>query len=355
LTEGAGRVRALVSFGANPVVSSPDGAKVAEALGALDFMLSFDIYLNETTLHADVILPAPSLLETSHYDAIFSQLSYRNMARYNPPIMARAGDQPEEWQSILRLIAITKGMGAGADLDALDEQLTRLEVTAAAGSMADAVMVATKAYKGPERLLDIELRSGPYGDGFGQKPDGLSLEKLIAAENGIDLGPLEPRMPEILRTPSGKIELAPQAFLDDLCHVDITEMAHDGLMLIGRRDLRSNNSWMHNLPILAKGPNRCTLLIHPEDARAHNITDGAMVELCANAASIVAQACLSDEMMRGVLSLPHGWGHDQEGSDLKRARQNPGVNTNLLIPNGARDPLSGNSVLNGIKVTIRAA
>jgi anaerobic selenocysteine-containing dehydrogenase len=214
-------------------------------------------------------------------------------------------------------------------------------------------MGSTADLSGPDRILDIELRSGPYGDRFGRKPGGLNLEKVTAAREGIDLGLHEARIPEILRTHSGKIEIAPEMFLGDLANVGApTGIDRGELMLIGRRDLRSNNSWMHNLPILAKGPNRCKALVNPVDANGIGLVDGGKAIISASGRSIIVEVEISEDMMPGVVSVPHGWGHDLAGTRLGLAARNPGANVNTLLDEAARDPLSGNAVLNGIAIKV---
>jgi anaerobic selenocysteine-containing dehydrogenase len=216
-------------------------------------------------------------------------------------------------------------------------------------------MAATRQLKGPLRLLDVALRTGPYGDAFGLKPDGLNLAKVMAANasGGIDLGELQPRVPELLRTPSGKIELAPPLLLADMARAgaDLERRAPE-LVIIGRRDVRSNNSWMHNLATLAKGPFRCTALVHPVDAARCKLEDGALARISSGPRSIQAQVQISAEMMPGVVSLPHGWGHDLPGAQLKLAAERPGANLNALLDDQLRDPLSGNAVLGGIAITM---
>jgi len=215
------------------------------------------------------------------------------------------------------------------------------------------VLHATEGLPGPQRLLELALRIGPYGDGFGARPDGLTLARLQAAPAGIDLGLLQPRLPEVLRTPSGRIELAPALLLADLprAWADLATPAPD-LALIGRRDVRSNNSWMHNLPTLAKGPMRCTLLVHPQDAERLKLADGCTAQLATAAGSARVQVQVSADMMPGVVSLPHGWGHNLPGARLGLASERPGVNLNALLDDGARDPLSGNAVLSGVPVQL---
>jgi anaerobic selenocysteine-containing dehydrogenase len=352
-TPGEGQVRALVTLAGNPVLSAPGGPRIAAALERLEFMVSLDIYLNETTRHADVILPGVSPLEEAHYDFAFPQFSYRNHARYSEPVLPLAEGRPLEWQSLLRLIAIAEGKGANVDVAALDDALVAEEVRRLAGPQADAVLQAVSRWKGPDRLLDLALRSGPYGDLFGMRPNGLTLEKVKAHPEGIDLGPLAPRIPEALRTPSGKIELAPPSLLDDLARpaADLARPVPD-LVIVGRRDVRSGNSWMHNLPILAKGPFRCTVLVHPADARRLGLRDGAKARIAGPRHEIVAEVELSDDMMPGVVSLPHGWGHDLDGAKLSLAAERPGANLNAVLDDGLRDPLSGNAVLSGVPVAM---
>ena len=352
-TPGEGQVRALITVGSNAVLSAPNGPRLSNALERLDFMVSVDLYLNETTRHADVILPGRSPLEDSHYDTAFAQLSFRNHARYSPAVLPAAAEHPPEWQTLLRLIAILRGDGARADLQRLDDELLADEVRRAAGAQAEAVMRAVSRWQGPERLLDLGLRSGPYGDGFGANPEGLTLKKLMAAPAGIDLGPLQPRVPELLRTPSGKIELAPPMLLQDLQRAehDLARPVPE-FVIVGRRQVRSNNSWMHNLPILAKGPYRCTVLVHPQDAARLGLGDGAMARIANGDRHIDAQVELSDEMLPGVVSLPHGWGHGMPGTRMALAGERPGVNLNAVLDENLRDPLSGNAVLSGVGVSL---
>ena len=298
-----------------------------------------------------MILPGPSPLEDAHYDVSFTQFSHHNHARYSPPVLARQPGQPDEWESLLRIAAIAQGQGAGADIAALDDAALEQELDKAFGPAAGQVMAALDPQRGPQRLLDLGLRSGPYGDGFGRVPGGLTLEKIRQAPSGIDLGPMTQRIPEALRTPSGKIELAPPMLLDDLARVaaDLAAPAPD-LVIVGRRQLRSNNSWMHNLPVLAKGAYRCTALVHPVDAARLGLFDGGMAQLRNGARRIDVQVEVSDEMMPGVVSLPHGWGHDLAGTRLGVAAERPGVNLNALLDENLRDPLSGNAVLSGVAV-----
>jgi anaerobic selenocysteine-containing dehydrogenase len=355
-TAGEGQIRALFTVATNPVLSSPDGPRLAKALDTLDFMVSLDIYVNETTRHADVILPGLSPLEEFHFDAAFPQLSWRNHARFSPPVFAAPQGQPEEWQTLLKLAAIVQGKGAATDANMLDDAQFAEDAQRLFGAHADAVIQATAQYKGPMRGLEVALRSGPYGDAFGQKPAGLTLAQVMAsnASGGIDLGELQPRIPEMLRTPSGKVELAPPLLLQDLERAtqDLRGLEPD-LVIIGRRDVRTNNSWMHNLPVLAKGPFRCTALVHPVDAERCGLVDGDMAAIHNGPRSVQAQVHISTEMMPGVVSLPHGWGHDLPGAQLNLAAERPGANLNALLDDQLRDPLSGNAVLGGVAITMR--
>jgi len=356
-TPGPGQVKALITIASNPVLSSPNGPRMAKAIDQLDFVVSLDIYLNETSRHADVILPGVSPLEDSHYDVPFPQFSYRNHARYSRAILPLTSGQIPEWQTMLKIAAIAQGKGAKADPLAMDDELLADDVRKQAGPSADAIIEAVSGRRGPERLLDLALRMGPYGDGFGARPDGLTLSKVMAAPSGIDLGALNSRVPEVLRTPTGKIELAPAMLLADVQRVaqHLHQAPHD-VVIIGRRHVRSNNSWMHNLPLLAKGPNRCTALVHPADATRLGLTHGGAARITGRAGHVIeAQVEVSDEMMPGVISVPHGWGHDLPDTQLQVAAQRPGANLNAVLDDTLIDPLSGNAVLGGVPVTVVAA
>jgi hypothetical protein len=355
-------VRALLTVAGNPVLSTPDAARLDRALASLDFMVSVDIYVNETTRHADVILPPEAELARGHYDLALYSLAIRNVANYSPPLVELEAGEVPEWRTLLRLGGVLQGLGPHADIDALDEFVVTGLVQRATtrpgsnveGRDPDELLKELSARRGPERVLDLMLRTGPYGDGFGADPDGLSLDALEASPHGIDLGPLQPRMPELLRTPSGCIELAPEPCVDDVARLRTAlDRVHDGgLVLVGRRDLRSNNSWMHNLNILVKGKPRCTVHVNPDDARRLGVVDGADVCVRSSSGEIVIPAEVTDTVMPGVVSIPHGWGHDMPETTMTTATRHAGVNANVLTPGDIIDPLSGNAVLNGVAVSL---
>jgi anaerobic selenocysteine-containing dehydrogenase len=355
-TPGEGQVRALVTVAGNPVVSTPQSERLDRALPQLDFMVSLDIYVNETTRHADVILPGPSPLARSHYDLALYQLAVRNVANYSTPVMEPEPDLEPEWQQLLRLTAIVTGQGADADLDALDSFVIDTLIKRAvsdpqsklAGRDPAEIREELGARRGPDRALDLFLRAGPYG---------LTLEELEASPHGIDFGALEPRIPEVLRTPSGKVELAPGPLVADVERLRASlETARNGhLVLIGRRQLRSNNSWMHNLRPLVKGKDRCTMHVNPHDAERLGLVDGAQARLTSDTGTIEAPVEVTDAIRAGVVSIPHGWGHDAPGVRLDVARDHAGVNSNVLADTSLIDPLSGNAVLNGIPVEVQPA
>ena len=363
LTPGDGQVRALVTVAGNPARSTPDSGGLAKALESVEFMVSVDPYRNETTRYADVILPPPSHLERSHYDLAFWQLSVRNVANYSPPTFPVADGRPDEWQILLRLTAIASGLGAGADLAMLDEIGMAAQVgrdvadveSPISGRDPGEIMAALEPRRGPERILDYLLRTGPYGDAFGAG-EGLNLAELEQAPHGIDLGALEPRIPELLSTADGMIDATPEPIVSDLPRLRerVSEPAPD-MVLVGRRHVRSNNSWMHNIPSLMRGRDRSALIVSPVDAARLGLSDGGGAVVESAAGGVVAKVAVSDEMMPGVASLPHGWGHDDPAAGLSVAARHPGTNLNALVDAAALDVPSGNAVLNGIPVTIRPA
>jgi anaerobic selenocysteine-containing dehydrogenase len=362
-TPGDGRICALITLAGNPVVSTPNSTRLDAALGTLDFMVSVDVYVNETTRHADVILPAPSPLRRAHYDLALYLFAVRNVAHYSPPALEPDPAIPDEWVTLLRLAGVAAGMGPDADAAALDDGVARLAIareldtpgSPLAGRTQEDVLRALEPQVGPERLLDLMLRSGPYGDGFGARADGgLSLAALRDAPHGIDLGPLRPRLPDALRTRSGRIELAPEPIVADVARLRaaLDRPAADGPVLVGRRHLRSNNSWMHNLPMLVRGPAQCTLHVHPQDAERYGLSDGAPALLRSRTGHVEATVQVTDAVMPGVVSLPHGWGHDAPDVRLRVASAHAGTNSNVLSDELLFDALSGNAVLNGIPVSL---
>jgi anaerobic selenocysteine-containing dehydrogenase len=338
LTPGEDQVRALITVCGNPCLSTPNAGRLTDALGQLDFMVSVDVYLNETSRHADVVLPGPTPLERPHYDLALYQLAVRNVANWTPAVLPT--DVPQEWETLLRLTGIVMGMGATPDLSALDDFV--------ATQMAERYDVPLGEYRGPERLIDIMLRGGPYD---------LTLADLQAAPHGVDLGPLTPRVPDVLTTPSGHVELAPPAITVDVPRLAATlEVPVNGeLLLIGRRQLSSNNSWMHNIEPLVRGQNRCTAQLHPSDASRLGLVDGGTAVVRSRAGKIEVPVEVTDAIRPGVVSIPHGWGHDVDGTRASVARAHAGVNTNLLADDQLLDALSGTAALNGIPIEIEPA
>jgi len=338
LTEGPGQVRALLTIAGNPVLSTPDGRQMDRALESLDFMVAVDFFLNETTRHANLILPPTVPLERDHYDLALNILAVRNTARYSKAILNPGPDSLHDWQI---LSALMKRLDCGPQRARLTRRLM--------------------AMLGPRRLLDIGLRLGPYGSGFRPGRDGLNLRRLEQSPHGIDLGALESCLPDRLQTPGRQIEPAPQAYLEDLQRLEdlllggVPNRSTNTFLLIGRRQLRSNNSWMHNAPRLMRGKDRCTLVINPEDAVRLGIKDGRHVRVTGPGGSITVPAKISDEILSGVVSLPHGWGHDRPGIHLGVAKRNPGASFNDVSDSQTTDPLCGTAVLNGISVTIQPA
>ncbi|WP_410655431.1 molybdopterin-dependent oxidoreductase [Amycolatopsis sp. lyj-112] len=347
-TPGEGQVRALVTVAGNPVLSAPNGPRLDRALGELDFMVCVDPYLNETTKHADVILPPPRMLQMPHYDFLVQIIMVRNYTRFSPQILPLEPDQRSEAEIMARLILIASGAGAQAPPEMLDDmildQILR-GATEAPGSPFEGRDVAEmraglEGDSGPELLLDALLKLGPYG---------LSLADLRAAPHGIDLGPLEPRLKELLTTESGRVELAPAALIKDVERLR-RRMADPPpkTVLIGRRHLRSNNSWSHNVPALVGGSNRCTLQVNPLDVTEFGLGDQVIVSSAAGELTVPVEP--TDTIMPGVVSLPHGWGH--AGSEQAVAAAHPGVNANTLTDETVVDVPSGNAVFNGVAVTL---
>jgi anaerobic selenocysteine-containing dehydrogenase len=358
-TPGQGQVRALVTIAGNPALSAPNSGRLQRTLASLELVVCVDLYVNETTRHADVILPPPSPLARGHYDLAFYLFALRNVANYSPPVFPLEPGQLDEWQILSKLALAAQGLGADADPALADDAAVRVLVERAVADPCspfhqrdtDDVLAALAPRTGPERILDFMLRAGPYR---------LTLDTLLEHPHGVDLGPLEPRLPEVLRTPSGMVELAPEPLVADVARLRASlGRARDGdegaLVLIGRRHLRSNNSWMHNIGTLVKGRARCTLQVNPADAARIGLADGGAARVCSRTGALVAPVELTDAVAPGVVSLPHGWGHDLPGVAMAVAQAHPGVNSNLLADDERYDQLSGNAVLNGIPVQVAPA
>ncbi|HJR25023.1 MAG TPA: molybdopterin oxidoreductase family protein [Acidimicrobiales bacterium] len=364
-TPGEGQIRALLTVAGNPVLSTPNGARLDAALDTLDFMVSVDIYVNETTRHADVILPSPSALQKDHYDIALLALAIRNVANYSEAVLPLGPDELDEWEVLARLALVLQGLGATADASLVDDLMvdglisssTGDETSPIHGRDPEEIKAALGDRRGPARIVDFMLRVGPYGEGFGRDPDGLSLDVLLANPHGVDLGALEPRLPDVLRTPDGMIALAPELLLAD---VERMRAGLDGrrdhrFVLVGRRHLRSNNSWMHNVNVLVKGKPRCTLQLHPDDAADLGLASGDPARVRSRVGEVIVPVEVTDGIRPGVVSIPHGWGHDRPGTRLGVAREHAGVNSNLLADEELFDVVSGNAVLNGIPVDVARA
>lgn len=358
-TPGEGRVRALVTVAGNPVLSAPSGARLGEALAELEFMVSVDRYLNETTRHADVILPPPRTLQSAHYDFALLNFAVRDYARYSRPLLPLDG-RPSESEILARLAVAASGQQPepGHDpLAAVDELII-------AGTLHKAGLLDRRAEllgdNSTEQRIDMMLRLGPYGEWNPEAQPveqagvagGLNLQVLLDHPHGIDIGPLRPRLPGVLRTASQRVELAPRPLLDDVerLRARLTEQA-TGMVLIGRRQLRSNNSWMHNVPSLVGGSNTCTLHIHPDDVERLGLGAEAVVKSAAGILTVPVEP--TEEIMPGVVSLPHGWGHTDSAQSVARAHA--GVNANVLTDDSIVDVPSGNAVFNGVPVTLTPA
>lgn len=359
-TPGPGQVRGLITVAGNPVLSNPDGERLSRALAGLDFMVSVDIYLNETTRHADVILPPPSPLARDQYDLLFNRFAVRAVPRYAEPVFAPDG--PSEAEILARLALIVGGGDAASDPAEVDrallEELVAREVahphSPVAGRAAHELLAALDDGTPTARLLDFMLRTGPWGDGFGRAPAGLTLARLRAAPHGLDFGPLEAALPGRIRTASGRLELLHPILDEELARLAaaLLQPRHaDELLLVGRREFRSNNSWLHNLPSLIGEHDACVLYMHPADAAGRGLADGMRVRLSSATGALEVPLTLTDEVAPGVVSLPHGYGHARAGVRLARAQRWPGASYNDLVA-GAIDRPSGNAVLNGIAVSV---
>ncbi len=343
LTPGPGQVRALVTAAGNPVLSTPNGRQLEGALEGLDFMVSIDFYVNETTRHAHLILPPTSPLEHDHYDLVFHLLAIRNTAKYSPALFPPEPGARHDWQIFLDLAA-------------------RLDRRGGLAKLAGRPWRALQRRLGPRLLLRLALRFGPWGPGWRPFGQGLTLGRLEAAPHGIDLGPLEACLPGRLATLDRCIHLAPEALVADLERLEQRLLepaavipANGSLLLLGRRHIRSNNSWMHNSLRLVKGRPRCTLLMHPDDAGRRGLADGEAARVSSRVGSVELPVEVTDAVMPGVVSIPHGWGHDRPGTALRVAREHAGVSVNDLTDELLLDDLCGNAALNGVPVEVVAA
>lgn len=357
------RIRALVVIAGNPVVSAPNSARVAGALDRLEFMLAFDYYINESTRHADLIIPPTAVLENENYDVALLHFAVDDVAKWSPAALEVEPGMRPIWRTLLGLAKRLMGLGALSD-DQVDGLVVRqlvpslLERSPFAGKLeVDEIVAQLGDAPGPRRLVDLMLRLGHYGDGFGLAPGGVSLASVQAATHGVELGRLSPSLPESLRTPSGRIELAPERILADLPRLDawIATGPDPALSLIGRREIRSMNSWLHNLPSMVKGRERCTLEVSPVDAARIGLRNGGRARVESRIASVVVPVEVSDRVAPGVVSLAHGWGHDLPGAQLSVASKRPGVNANLVVDDAEVDGPSGTSVLNGVSVRVSPA
>lgn len=328
LTEGPGQLRALVTLAGNPVLSTPNGTQLDRALAGLDVMISIDPYLNETTRHAHLILPPPSPLERPHFDVVFPMLAVRDVVRHAEALFDAGPNARHDWQILLGLARRLEGLRGGG--------------------LSARVKWSTLERLGPGRLIDLGLRLGRRGGAF-----GLTLAKVAAAEHGLDLGPLSPAFPTALRTKDRRIDLAPPKLVADVARLEaLLSSERPALVLINRRHTRDNNSWLHNAAKLVSGQPRCTLLMHPSDANARALTTGSSVTVTSRAGAVVVPVEVSDSVMPGVVSLPHGYGHGREGVQLSVATRHAGASVNDVSDELRVDPLSGNAALSGVPVTV---
>ena len=332
-TPGVGQLRSLITVAGNPVLSAPNGARLAEAFAGLDLMVSIDPYITATSRLAHFILPPLSSLERGHYGIAFHTLAVHETTKYSSPLFEPSKDARSDWDILLELSAglararggMERGLSYALDL------LRRLR---------------------PDRVLDLMLRLGPHGALRGGKTR-LTLRRLKKKPHGIDLGSLQPCFPQRLKTKNRRADLAPALFLGDLGRLEASMSASvEGLVLIGRRQLRSNNSWLHNAPRLMRGQPRCVLLIHPDDAATREITDGDRVALSSRAGRVEVTAALDDGMMPGVVSLPHGWGHAKKGARLSIANESGGESINDVTDDLFFDELTGNAAFSGVPVEV---
>jgi anaerobic selenocysteine-containing dehydrogenase len=362
LTPGEGQVRGFVTQAGNLVLSNPNAAKLQRAFAGLEFMLSLDIYVNETTRYADIIIPGPSYAEHSDFAAVTAYETIRKFVKWGPPIFAPEPGTPHDWQIFAGLAARLKGVTV-AEIE--ESYIRELLGRAIAEGRSEARHVSLEQARkligdepGPDRIFDILIRGGPMGDAFGAVPDGLTLDKVKAHPHGLDLGPLDAGMlPRLLATPDKMIDLAPPQLLTEVPRMQaaLGELEKPGSMvMIGRRDHRSKNAWMHNIHLLAKGKERCTLLVNPADAKRLGIATGSRARLKTRIAEIEPLVEVSDEIMPGVVSLPHGWGHVDSQTHQRVANAHAGVNANSIIDEAALDLPSASTILNGVPVELEA-
>lgn len=323
-TPGPGQIRALVVMAGNPVLSLPNGGRLDRAFAGLDFVVSIDIYVNETSRHADLILPTTFGLEHDQYSILNQALAVRNVAHWSPPILDKPAGLRHDWEVLL---ALTESVGrAHGGVDGLKGRLR--------GGLGRAI--------GAKRLLDVLLRFGPHR---------LSLAKLARAPHGLDLGPLEPRLAKLMG--KRKVQAAPEPLVADLARLErrLAAPARE-LVLVSRRTLRSNNSWNHNAPRLVSGKERCVLEMHPRDAALRGVASGQRVALKSRVGQVVVPVVVTDTVMPGVVSLPHGWGHDKAGAKLRVAATRPGASVNDVTDDAFVDALSGAAALSGVPVEV---
>jgi anaerobic selenocysteine-containing dehydrogenase len=358
---GEQRMRGFITTMGNPVLSAPNGERLAAALEELDFMVSLDIYLNETTRHADLILPSTVQVEHENYDFLFEGTGITNFSRWSPALFEPEESQRHQWQIYCELGARLAG---APSWEIVDDMMVKgmLDMMVGPGTGCPSI-TPEAAYEdlqdehGPLRMVECMIRVGPYGDKFGANPEGLNLVKLRAADQGIDLGFMQPaRLPEAM--PNERIDLCPEYILADIPRLEgaLKERSReDRLVLVGRRQIRNMNSWLHNLPALAKGPNRCTLLLHPDDAKRLGVEGGKFVRVKSRIGEVEVECQITDEMMPGVVSLPHGYGHKLKGVRLSVAQEKqPGACSNYLTDETVLDIPSGTHVANGIPVEVTA-
>jgi anaerobic selenocysteine-containing dehydrogenase len=342
LTPGEGRVRGMLTVAGNPVLSTPNGRELDRAFESLEYCAAIDIYRNETTRHANVILPPTWSLENENYEIVFHQFAVHNSARYTPPVLEREAEALREWEILVEL-ALRIGEKKTAKTH------IRLGLRA---------LRRVRRFFRPTRVLDWMLRAGPHGDGFRPWRKGLRVADLIAEPRGVDLGPLRPSLEAWLEERGLRIDLAHPTMAAELVRLGAEleqPVRDDGLLLIGRRDSRTNNSWLHNVPLAVKGRNRCTLMMHPDDAQERKLTGDEPVRIRSRVGEVEVQLEVSDAVMPGVVCLPHGWGHDRPGTALSVAAAHAHVSINDLTDEQMIEPVVGNAILNGVPVEVTQA